>query len=504
MSEVSPCILVADDREENRYVLCRILRQAGYECTETGTGAMALEMAHSLPDLLILDVGLPDLSGYEVCRRIKHDPRTAQISILQISASFVSSEDRVRALEGGADGYLTHPIDGMVLLATVRALLRLRAAESAARKSAEQWQSAFDALSEGLAMVDADGRLIRWNDAFAEMCQPHLDRGPVDAAEVLEKVLGAADALRHCGPQRFQSEYTVGQRTIQLSVKQVDPENAAAGKILVLSDSTDRKLAEYALRTAEKIGATAKLAHAIAHEINNPLEALTNLLYLARTSSSTESIQNLLLQATAEVDRIARITRQTLSFHRDTQFPQVLDVGELVSDVASVLQNSATARHVRVECHCRPTLAINGFPGQLRQIFNNLIRNATEAAPEGTVVAVRVRSISRGGRVGARVTIHDRGRGIPAEVRRQIFDPFFTTKELRGSGLGLWVSRNLIMRHNGTIRFRTSTREGASGTIFEVFLPVGGMSSDGDHPEDAQNAQSSFRSRRIQEWISAE
>src|SRR5579859_3446306 len=152
MSEVSPRILVADDREENRYVLCRILRQAGYECTETGTGAMALEMAHSLPDLLILDVGLPDLSGYEVCRRIKHDPRTAQISILQISASFVSSEDRVRALEGGADGYLTHPIDGMVLLATVRALLRLRAAESVARKSAEQWQSAFDALSEGLAL----------------------------------------------------------------------------------------------------------------------------------------------------------------------------------------------------------------------------------------------------------------------------------------------------------------------------------------------------------------
>jgi two-component system NtrC family sensor kinase len=335
------------------------------------------------------------------------------------------------------------------------------------------------------------------------MCLPHLDRGPVDAAEVLEKTLGAGEALRHCGTQRFQSEYTVDQRTIQLSLKQVGPENAAAGKILVLSDSTDRNLAEYALRTADKIAATARLAHAIAHEINNPLEALTNLLYLARTSSSMDSIQNLILQATAEVDRIARITRQTLSFHRDTQFPQVLDVGELVSDVASVLQNSATARHVRVECDCRPTLAINGFPGQLRQIFNNLIRNAAEAAPEGTVVVVRVRSISRGGRAGTRVTIHDRGRGIPAEVRRQIFDPFSTTKELKGSGLGLWVSRNLIMRHNGTIRFRTSTREGASGTIFEVFLPVGGMSSDGSPPGE-QNAQPSFRSKRIQEWISAE
>jgi signal transduction histidine kinase len=432
---------------------------------------------------MILDVSLPDISGYEVCRRIKHDPHTSQISILQISASFVSSEDRARALEAGADGYLTHPIEPMVLVATVRALLRLRTAESVARKSAEQWQSTFDALSEGVALVDGEGRLVRWNGAFEEICGAGLDAKLIaglgdDAGAFLGRVLGSSEALRHSGPDRFQGEYAIQQRTVQLTVNQVDSNNPESGKVLVLSDITDRKLAEYALRTAEKIAATGKLAHAIAHEINNPLEALTNLLYLAGSCDNNDTVRELLANASTEVERIARITKQTLSFQRDTRHPVVLDVGELVSEVVTLYQKSAAVRRVAVACQCRPTIAIRGFPGQLRQIFSNLVRNAAEAAPPGTEVVVRVRSIYRGGREGARITIHDRGPGIPREVRRQIFDPFFTTKELKGSGLGLWVSRKLVMDHHGTIRFRTSTREGVSGTTFEVFLPVGGMAEN--------------------------
>jgi signal transduction histidine kinase len=481
MPEVRPRILIVDDREENRYVLCRLLRQAGYECMEMGTGREALEAAQSLPDLIVLDVKLPDLSGYEACRRIKQDPRTAQISVLQISASFVSGEDRARALEAGADGYLVHPIEAMVLLATVRSLLRLRNAENVARKAADQWQTTFDALPEGLALVDGDGQLVRSNFAFGEMCGPCIDP---NAAALLERVLGTSEALRYSEPERFQAEYSLGQRTVQLTVDRVDPDHSDSGKVLVLADVTDRKLAEYALRTAEKIAATGKLAHAIAHEINNPLEALTNLLYLARTSDSLESIQTFIAHAASEVDRISRITRQTLSFQRDTQHPLVLDIGELVEDVVGVYRKTASARRVSLVCHRQPTLAIRGFPGQLTQIFSNLVRNAAEAAPQGSEVAVRVRPAWRRGREGTRVTIHDRGRGIAPEVRQQIFDPFFTTKELGGSGLGLWVSKNLIIKHNGTIRFRTSTREGASGTTFEVFLPVGGVGSNGFHPEE--------------------
>ena len=486
MSDVRPRILIVDDREENRYVLCRVLRQAGYDCTEIGSGSEALKASQTLPDLMVLDVRLPDMSGYDVCRRIKQDSRTAQISILQISASFVSSEERARALEAGADGYLTHPIEAMVLVATVRALLRLRKAETVARKIADQWQATFDALSEGLALVDGQGLLLRWNSAFAEICGPWIDSS---AEALLQRVFGTSEALRHTGPQRFQADHSVGQKTIHITVNPVDPENPEAGRVLVLSDVTDRKLAEYALRTAEKIAATDKLAHAMAHEINNPLEALTNLLYLARTSDSKESVQQFISHASSEVERIARITRQSLSFHRDTQHPLVLNVGELIEDVVDVYQKTASARQVRVACDRRKTLAIRGFPGQLTQIFSNLLRNAIEAAPRDSEVVVRVRPIRRDGREGTRVTIHDRGRGIPPEVRTQMFDPFFTTKELKGSGLGLWVSKNLVMKHSGTIRFRSSTRKGASGTTFEVFLPVDGVSSNEFHPEEGQRPE---------------
>ncbi|MCU1256187.1 MAG: histidine kinase,histidine kinase,PAS proteinResponse regulator receiver domain, partial [Candidatus Angelobacter sp.] len=134
-------VLLVDDMEQNRYVLSRILARAGLEVEQCSTGREALERVKDCPDLVILDVKLPDLSGYEVCRRIKTDPATRSVPVLQISASFVSNESKVQALEGGADGYLTHPIDATVLVATVKSLLRLKQAELISRQSAQQWQS---------------------------------------------------------------------------------------------------------------------------------------------------------------------------------------------------------------------------------------------------------------------------------------------------------------------------------------------------------------------------
>jgi signal transduction histidine kinase len=465
-----PRILIADDRAENRYILSRVLKGAGFDCVHASTGYGALEASLTMPDVIVLDVNLPDISGYEVCRRIKRDPRTASISILQISASFVSPGDRDRALEAGADGYLLHPIDQMVLAATVRALLRLRRAELEARKAADQWQSTFDAMHEGLAIVGSDGRLIRWNGAFAQICQPKVEiEMAQDAAQLLERLTGSGDAIRKKAPQPV-TEFTIARRTVQVLVNAVNTQNAE--RILILTDVTDRKLAEYALRTAERLAATGKLANAIAHEINNPLETLTNLVYLAQTSSTDETTLGFLAQASVELERIAHITRQSLAFHRDSQEPIPIDVGKLVAEVASLSERSAAQRRVRISCAANPAITIYGFPGQLSQVFNNLIRNAAEVAPPGTAVVVRVRACHRGNYEGARISIHDRGPGIPEEIRDKLFDPFFTTKGLKGSGLGLWVSKSILVRHNGTIRFRSSVCAGASGTTFEVFLPI--------------------------------
>lgn len=473
--EAPPRILIADDREENRYILSRVLEGAGFHCTKTATGAATLEFAKTLPDVLILDVSLPDMSGYDVCKKIKNDPNTSSISVLQISAAFVSSDDRVRALEAGADGYLTHPIDRMVLVSTVRALLRLRNAEGKARKAAEEWQSAFNALAEGLALVDDQGRVAQWNSAFEEICGP---RFPIhtgeDAGQLLEQVLGTSEPLRS-DSQHYRAEFVIGRKTVQLSVSSNRSDPQKQEKILILADITDRKLAEYAVRAAEKLAATGKLASAIAHEINNPLEGLTNLLYLAEQSSSFESIHDFVHQANRELARISRVTKQALSFHRDTDLPVAVDICALMAQVVALFQNSAQSRRVRLVSDCQFSLTLYGFPGQLSQVFGNLVRNAVEASPIDSEVCIRVRSIQRKGRQGARITIHDRGHGIPEDIKEKMFDPFFTTKDLKGSGLGLWVSKSLISKHNGTIRFRSSQRAGSSGTTFEVFLPVGGL-----------------------------
>lgn len=469
-----PRVLVVDDREENRYVVSRSLESAGFSCEQTGSGIEALRIAQTLPDVIILDVHLPDTSGYEICQRIKRDPHTSSISVLQISASFVSSEDRVRALEGGADGYLTHPIDRLVLVATVRSLLRLREAESAARKSSEQWQVTFDSLAEGLALVDADNRFIRWNSAFAEICGDslHLHVGD-DAASLFGPLVGSESAFKLGDSQQRQStEFTLDRRGILLSVNRITGDVAAGEKVIILTDITDRKVAEYALRTAEKLSATGSLANAIAHEINNPLEALTNLIYLAGRTSSLEDIQSLLVRADAELSRIARITKQSLAFHRDTQAPVAIDLGELIADILDLYQRIASAKKIRFRLDREAIPKISAFPGQLNQVFGNLLRNAIEASPPESTVHIRLKAIERRHRRGVRVTIHDRGAGIPVDIRASVFDPFFTTKELKGSGLGLWVSRSLILRHEGTIRFRTSEKADRSGTLFEIFLPA--------------------------------
>jgi signal transduction histidine kinase len=251
----------------------------------------------------------------------------------------------------------------------------------------------------------------------------------------------------------------------------IESNGAGQDRILILNDITDRKLAEYALRTAEKLASTGKLANAIAHEINNPLEALTNLIYLASSSSSLSDIHSLLATANDELARIARVTKQSLSFHRDSERAIAIDVGELVAEVVSLFERPAARRRVRLALSRESAVNVCGFPGQLSQVFGNLIRNATEAAPPGSQVAVRVRSIHRGGNKGARITIHDCGPGISEAIRDKLFDPFFTTKDLKGSGLGLWVSKTLVVKHQGTIRFRSSTSTHKTGTTFEVYLP---------------------------------
>ncbi|HEV7676268.1 MAG TPA: response regulator, partial [Candidatus Angelobacter sp.] len=367
-------VLLVDDMEQNRYVLSRILARAGLEVEQCTTGREALERVKDCPDLVILDVKLPDLSGYEVCRRLKADPVTRSVPVLQISASFVSNESKVQALEGGADGYLTHPIDATVLVATVKSLLRLKQAELISRQSAQQWQSTVDALPEYLVLLDTENKVARCNRAFVELSgKTFSEVVGHDGVAILKQLLGSADFLKHTEVSRYVAEQQHGQTWFLVTADTVMTGEQRFGTIVVLTDVTERKLAEEILRHTEKLAATGRLAQTIAHEINNPLEALTNLIYLSQHTQDQQQIQGFLQQATKELARVAKITKQILSFHRETKVPVELDFQDMVQSVLALYVMQLEAKHLQVDFKKGPPFNIHGFPGELRQVFANLL-----------------------------------------------------------------------------------------------------------------------------------
>jgi len=489
-------VLLVDDTEQNRYVLSRILARAGLEVEQCTTGKEALERVKSCPDLVILDVKLPDLSGYEVCRRIKTDPITRSVPVLQISASFVSNESKVQALEGGADGYLTHPIDATVLVATVKSLLRLKQAELISRQSAQQWQSTVDALPEYLALLDTENKVVRCNRAFVELSGKTFNEViGHDGVAILRQVLGSADFLTHTENARYVAEQQHGQHWFLVTADAVMTGAQRFGSIVVLTNITERKLAEETLRHTEKLAATGRLAQTIAHEINNPLEALTNLIYLSTHTDDQQQIQGFLQQATRELERVAKITKQILSFHRETKVPVELDFQDMLQSVLALYAIQLEAKHINVDYKKGPAFCIHGFPGELRQVFANLIGNAIDASPDHGCLYLRIRKGSLHEVPGVVFTIHDEGPGIPKNLRNRVLEPFFTTKELKGTGLGLWLANSLVMKHRGTLRFRSRRVSGGTGTCFRVFLPIGSASELKAKTERQQPTQELIRER---------
>jgi PAS domain S-box-containing protein len=231
-------------------------------------------------------------------------------------------------------------------------------------------------------------------------------------------------------------------------------------------DISARKRTEEALRKSEKLAAAGRLAATIAHEINNPLEAVTNLLFLARAEQIPENSKRLLDAADHELQRVGHITRQTLGFYRETATPSEIDLGAILKGVVDVFGSKLESKGVTVNLQLKDPVLLHGVPGELRQVFSNILSNAIDAAPAGSQVNIRIKSAGE----NIQIAIADRGSGIPQAARAQIFEPFFTTKKDVGTGLGLWISREIIHNHGGTIRFRSRVETMRSGTVFVVTL----------------------------------
>jgi len=228
------------------------------------------------------------------------------------------------------------------------------------------------------------------------------------------------------------------------------------------------------LRENQKLITLGRLAASIAHEINNPLESITNLMYLMEQQSSGETAEYLKL-AQRELARVVQISKQTLTFSRETSAPVKVHLSDLIEEVLELHVRRIGKKNLRVVRQYEAYDHVTVFPGEMRQVLSNLVVNAIEATPTRGRIVVRIRSSRRWsghGARGLRLSIGDNGSGIPEEVRNRLGEPFFTTKGQSGTGLGLWVSQSILARYGGSLQLRSSTASDRHGTVFSLFLPL--------------------------------
>src|ERR1051326_3763372 len=240
---------------------------------------------------------------------------------------------------------------------------------------------------------------------------------------------------------------------------------------------TEYKRVEAQLHKVEKLAAAGQLAASLAHEINNPLSTVTNAPYLLKTRPDLDgSASTLAKTAASEVERVTRIVRQSLAYYRVGTISKEVDLAASVEESLQIYGEKFQRAGILVKKKIIPSAPIIGFPDEIRQVIDNLLLNALEATPRGGRLGVSVRwsrDWSKPGQTGVRLTIADSGQGIPTSQRAKIFEPFFTTKAERGTGLGLWVVRGIVGKHDAKIRFRSTAKAGRSGTVISILWPSG-------------------------------
>ncbi len=365
---------------------------------------------------------------------------------------------------------------------------RLQRVENEGRQARLQLAAIVESSDEAIIGKDLQGIITAWNKGAErmygykaeEVLGKHISILTPDRGDEIDLIM---EKLRH--GQRIQHFDTIRVRKdgseldVSISVSPIrDANGKVTGAATIARDMTQRKRTEDALRVSEKLATVGRMAATIAHEINNPLEAVTNVLFLLNSQNNLdEQSRAYLAMAEQEVGRISHIVKHTLGFHRESSSPVPVNLSQLLDNVLELYRRKLKTANIRVERQYEFRGELRAFPGEMRQVFSNLIVNALEISPPGGRLKLRLKSGRAWGsrpRPGVRITVCDQGPGIPRENFKLIFEPFFTTKGEKGTGLGLWVSQGIVQKHGGTIRVRSSTTQGKSGTVFSVFLPFSG------------------------------
>jgi PAS domain S-box-containing protein len=388
-------------------------------------------------------------------------------------------------MEDGSTRYFlvhAHP-SGDGLSALVTNITDRKSVEEQARLAHERFQLALHGTPVSVFHQDRDLRFIwvynpsqGWdaNDILGKRDREILERAAdADVSEAIKR-----EVIRTGIGQR--KEIVVHSRGVEQTYDlQVEPLRDTNGNITGVScaaiDITDRKRTQEALIRSEKLASAGRLAASIAHEINNPLEAVTNLLYLTRhVTNLPDEAQQYISMASEELERVAHITRQSLGFYREPSTAQTTSLAGVLQSAIELFRGKQRKQNITIRQEWKEDIEIEAVGGELRQVFCNLLSNSIEAMKRGGEIRIRLGECHAhgNGRQYARVTIADDGCGVPRENRAQIFEPFFTTRSSTGTGLGLWVSKQLVEKHGGRIRLRSNTDADVHGTVVVIFLPL--------------------------------
>lgn len=506
----SPKILVVDDNPATLYSTSRILKAAGFTVIEAATGNEALARADDGPDLVVLDVNLPDIDGFQVCREIRARTHTARIPVIHLSATFVKDIDKVQGLDAGADGYLTHPVEPPVLIATVNAFLRTREAEDAMRRSEARFRAIFEQALSGISLLSEQMIYLEVNPAMCailgrsrgEIVGRHLSAfTPADRGEdvaTMVRPLESAGAWRgsfpviHADGRRVELDWNISIHSVpgvRLAVVTDITERKlieAERERLLDSERTARAEAERANRLKDDFLAT------LSHELRTPLNSIvgwSQLLMRPGLSAAdiTEGVEVIERNARAQAQLIddlldvSRITSGKLRLNL-----QSLDPAKTVNAALESVMPAATAKSIEIEKLLGADAGpLTWDPSRLQQVVWNLVNNAVKFTPKGGKIQVKlVRAESL-----VQISVQDNGRGIRQEFLPHLFERFrqedsSTRRGHGGLGLGLAIVKHLVEMHGGTV---TAQSEGEGrGSIFILRLPVAALQSQSESEETSE------------------
>ncbi|WP_058186274.1 ATP-binding response regulator [Terracidiphilus gabretensis] len=499
-------ILMVDDQPAKLLSYEVILEQLDANLIKATTASQALNiLLKNDIAVVLMDVSMPDVDGFELADVIRKHPRFQKTAIIFVSGVHLADSDKIQGYRSGAVDYIAVPVIPEVLRAKVSIFAELhrktrmleklnldleRRVEERTRELRER-EAAFrtrsellDLATEAIIVRDLTGAIQLWSVGAENLYGWSREEAIGRDLHALLHTIFPTSREEVAATLEMQSSWQgnllqktkSGFEIIVACRKTVNQESNAI--LEVGRDITAQLRAEEALRETEKLAAMGRVAGIIAHEINNPLAAITNIFYLLQNHASlNDEARHFASLADQELRRVSHITRQTLSFYRESKQPVSVSIGMLLDEVVELQDTRIHSSNIVLEKRYSDSSSVYGFPFELRQVFMNLIANAIQAMPNGGILRLSVQdtidSVTR--KHGVSISIIDTGKGIQPEHKSRLFEPFFTTKSTKGTGLGLWISKGIIQKYNGRIVCRSYFHTAGCATSFRIFIPAEGV-----------------------------